>query len=168
MADFGFGSIAEGISQAEADVNGLFGQFGVSLGTPEGKIYGLAKDILSDLSNIQPGGTPWDIDGEDWYKVYSYQFVITDSKAFGSFGNKDEIIYTLPIPPQSMSVRMIPASQATATIGGVVEETNANVFWSLNMSGTTGIAVSRIGTGANRHEEMAKVFRDNVPKQINR
>ena len=75
---------------------------------------------------------------------------------------KSELIYALPIPPQSLVIRMIPASQATPTVGGVVEETSGNTFWLINMSGTTGIAVTRSADGGTKRAEVAKQFRDKI------
>jgi hypothetical protein len=75
----------------------------------------------------------------------------------------DYFYYTLPIPPQSYNEKMVIASQATATIGGVVEETNKNVFWNISMGGTTGIAVTRGATDVtNGRNKMATIFRDTI------
>lgn len=53
------------------------------------------------------------------------------------------LTYTLPIPPQQLQISQIPATRITPTVGGVVEETSQNVFWTIQMAGTTGTAVSR-------------------------
>src|SRR5690606_16433820 len=48
---------------------------------------------------------------KDWYKIYPYQFIVEDTSATPA--NPDTIrkyIYTLPIPPDAMSVQMVSAS----------------------------------------------------------
>lgn len=79
----------------------------------------------------------------DWYKIYPYQFVVVDARNDKERKNGTRYIYSLPLPPDSLSINMIPASSATATLGGVVEETSVSVFWQVQLTGTTGIAVGR-------------------------
>jgi len=57
--------------------------------------------------------------------------------------------FFLPIPPQSMSVQFIPTAEATATIGGVVEETSAPVFATITLTGTTGVSITNKGMTRN-------------------
>lgn len=149
MATFGFDQAIDTIADGLQDLAGALG-FDVA-SNPEGAIYAKAQQAFNE-------GLAWEFKGSDWYKVFGYQFVVLDSAGTPP----QELIYTLPIPPQSINVRMIPASQATPTIGGVVEETNANVFWLINLAGTTGIAVSRQGNGADKRHKMAKQFRDTI------
>jgi hypothetical protein len=154
-----------------------------------GKLHGNLSGSADSLYTTEeaaavftsPDHTPWTINGIDWYKVFAYQFVVKTypaersknrSSALAALGGSlgvtvaqrpsGEIIYALPIPPQSLSVRMISASQATPTVGGVVEETGANVFWLINMSGTTGVAVSRASDGGIKRSEVAQQFRDKI------
>jgi hypothetical protein len=147
-----------------------------------------SKSIYEEANDLKviengTGGYPWDIDGNDWHKVFAYQFVVSEGAqqvspqaaiASGAdiinFENGltdegGEFLYTLPIPPQSLNTRMIPASQVTPTFGGVVEETGSNVFWLITMSGTTGIAVSRTSNGQTGYisrDQMAQQFRDKI------
>lgn len=95
---------------------------------------------LGDLSNYKAQYT---VDPQSWYKVFPYQISIIDDQT-GS-----EYLYSLPIPPESLVYAMVPASQATASLGGVVEETSETVFWNIMLAGTTGIAVSRLDTSDN-------------------
>lgn len=84
----------------------------------------------------------WDflvVNPEDFYKIFPYQFAI-ESQA-GDF------VFTLPIPPDSIQTKMVVASEATPTIGGMVEETSMTKLWMISLSGTTGLAVSRSGSG---------------------
>ena len=68
--------------------------------------------------------------------------------------------FTLPIPPQQMIVKPIIPSKATATLGGVVEETSQTKFWMVNMSGTTGTSISRLKDDMTARSNMANKFRD--------
>jgi hypothetical protein len=93
----------------------------------------------------------WEIYPERWYQVFPYQFVIkTGDLSLSNEPEEELAVYTLPIPPQALSMRMIPASVVTPTLGGVVEETSANVFWEINLSGTTGIAIGKKGSIAEQ------------------
>ncbi len=69
-------------------------------------------------------------------------------------------VYTLPIPPESLTISMLSASGATATFDGVVEETSATVFWDIQISGTTGMAVSYGPNSDSRG--MADSFRTSI------
>jgi len=110
----------------------------------------------------------WEIYPEQWHQVFPYQFIIMEEGgekpggSTGLFGKVTKMagkeikssdnpqtplaMYTLPIPPQALSMRMVSASQVTPTIGGVVEETSANTFWDISLTGTTGTAVGKDGT----------------------
>lgn len=62
---------------------------------------------------------------------------------------------------------MVSASSVTPTLGGVVEETTANVFWDIVMSGTTGTAIGKSGNTASRLNpgndvRTATVFRERI------
>lgn len=104
----------------------------------------------------------WEWDATDWYKVFPYQIIIAvkgktkdDKDTY-----KYKYYFTLPIPPQSLITKMQPASQATASLGGVVEETSENTFWHIQLAGTTGIAPSRGDTTDRlKRKDVAKEFR---------
>jgi hypothetical protein len=102
-------------------------------------------------------------EGQDWYKVFPYQLVIVKYRdipppGLGTaqaydLGNGDmqtvtdqkaidtNYVFTLPIPPEMLSVSTVSSSEATATLGGVVEETTETTFWNIQLSGTTGMAI---------------------------
>lgn len=145
----GFGPALDAIKKSAGDLLKAIG-FDFE-DDPAGGIYKSAK-----TQKIFKDGVPWSYSGQDWYKVFPYSFVVEWTSGKGSW------IYTLPIPPQSMLTKMIPASAATATLGGVVEETSDNVFWVIQMAGTTGVAISREGVDnpdSGSRKEMAKKFR---------
>lgn len=154
---FGFDQAIDQVKEGLGDLTSAFG-YNLNLGSEnsEGRIYSYAS-ILPEYASSQ--GLPWTFRGQDWYKIFGYQFVV---KAKVGNNPAEELIYTLPIPPQSFGVRMVPASQATPTFGGVVEETSANVFWLINLAGTTGIAVSREDSGPLKRNKMAKQFRETI------
>lgn len=106
---------------------------------------GLIGDYIKE-KNYVIGGTEGSavISPQDWYKTYPYQLMIIDKKA--SSGVTRNYIYSLPIPPDALNYRMISASNVSATMGGVVEETSETVFWNISLTGTTAIAVSREDT----------------------
>ena len=182
-----FDDLTPDINKINDFANSAFGGKSTLIG--QGGIYDQAKTLKAIAGN----GRPWEFLGKDWYQVFGYQFaVLINTKTESNFGAKfakgdiadkdisdvieNSLLYTLPIPPQSMNIRMIPASQVTPTFGGVVEETGANVFWLISMSGTTGIGVSRNAdtgnalTGASgiglhkdpNRDVMAKQFRDKI------
>jgi hypothetical protein len=132
---------------------------------------------LLDASGKTENRADWfKISGENWYQTFPYQFVVKKrkpkdsnsndfiTKAAQEFGDSTsgQMYYTLPIPPQALSVKMIPASQVTPTVGGVVEETSANVFWLINMNGTTGIGIGRNFDDKDKMAKMATQFRQRV------
>lgn len=92
----------------------------------------------------------------DWYKTYPYRFVI---KEISDSSAPAQLIYSLPIPPESLIIKPIYPSEAIPTMGGVVEEVSNVVFWQIAMSGTMPHAVSRKdGTD----DSPANLFRANV------
>ena len=97
-------------------------------------LYREQKDTI-DPKNIKW----WTTDGTNWYKNFPYQLVILNKKSVPNI----QYIYTLPIPPEQIVTQVIPASQVTPTLGGAVEETSKNVFWTINLTGTTGVAIGR-------------------------
>lgn len=87
------------------------------------------KPSLSMFYTIEPN---------DWYKTYPYYFQI--KKTDFSLAT-----FYLPIPPQQMSIEQVSAAEAHATLGGVVTEVSAPVFYMINLAGTTGMSLSAVG-----------------------
>jgi len=141
-------------------------------------MYGTATKlglISPRTADADSRGGFWSINPENWYKVFPYQFVVMQAAANDSgipevstnTSPTEFSLYTLPIPPQALTVKMVPASQVTATMGGVVEETAANVFWDIVLAGTTGTAVGKSGSLESRMNpgngvRTATVFRDKI------
>jgi hypothetical protein len=104
----------------------------------------------------------YDVNGEDWYKLYPYTFAIEGNKG-------SSLKYALPIPPESLVVQMIAPTEVVPTLGGVVEEPSAVVFWSIQLAGSMGIAPSKFkldnkGDVTVPLGEMAQMFRGNLAK----
>ena len=144
----------------------------------------------------------WKTTATNWYKIFGYQFKVlmekTDKDMDDEFDNwasnidpKKSILsqmstlseqvetayFTLPIPPSSMVVKPIFPSRATATLGGVVEETSPVKFWVISMEGTTGTGIGRAEGDEGTKKQTAKNFRtviettgltDGIFAQINR
>jgi hypothetical protein len=84
---------------------------------------------------------------QDWFKQYPFSFQIrTVVDNINAVENKDtaKAIFYLPIPPQSITVQQIASSVAHATIGGVVEEVSMPVFWTITLTGTTGMSMHTV------------------------
>lgn len=70
-----------------------------------------------------------------WNKSYPYQLLILDqSKGYSIMES-----FTLPIPPQAMSMSTPFAISTTVTLGGIVEEHNGAPIRTISFSGTTGV-----------------------------
>ena len=112
------------------------------------------KDIFRNVGN-----SPfYAVSAEDWYKAYPYRFkMVVGSKT---------TYYSLPIPPEALNYQMVSASQLIPTLGGVVEETSATVFWQVSLSGTTGIAISRKYTDDSDTLDMPASKEDNFRRVL--
>lgn len=86
---------------------------------------------------------------QDWFKQYPFSFqirtVVDNTNALKAKDEAAIAICYLPIPPQSITVQQIASSVAHATIGGVVEEVSAPVFWTITLTGTTGLSMHTVG-----------------------
>lgn len=98
-------------------------------------VYALLQEAAKSVPAAENGGSFYKVSAKDWYQTYPYRFKIQHGD--------NVTYYSLPIPPEALAYQMISASQLIPTLGGVVEETSATVFWQITLSGTTGIAISR-------------------------
>ena len=107
------------------------------------------------------------ITGKSWYQVFPYVFSIEDLAS-----DKNFYRYALPIPPESLVVQMLAPVEAIPTLGGVVEEPSSVVFWSIQMTGSCGIAPSRADDNYDQTKDndgtnvssMANSFRTSLTK----
>jgi hypothetical protein len=97
------------------------------------------------LFDTAPSDSFWasgPISFDRWNKKFPYQLLILKKSGEGYdvvAGGK----FTLPIPPQSMSISTPFAINVTATQGGIIEEHNGAPFRNISFSGTTGVAPLR-------------------------
>jgi len=130
---------------------------------------GAISSAPTDLESVhsKPEEFPlWSIDGESWGKVFSHQFIIEYKQTDGSEATNAKsgltFYFTLPIPPQSMSIEPILPGSVTPTIGGVVEEVSAVSLWRISLSGTMGIAPSRDDLDRFKRQKTATEFRTRI------
>ncbi len=87
-----------------------------------------------------------DISSSRWNKSFPYQLRIV-VKEPGADSYKDAGLpggtYTLPIPPESLSIDTPYAIQTSITMGGSIEEHNGAPIRMINLSGTTGVLLGK-------------------------
>jgi hypothetical protein len=77
------------------------------------------------------------IDAGRWDKLFPYQLLVLDVSAGGSGTVTSS--YTLPIPPQELSVNTPFAISTQVTLGGIVEQHNGAPLRPISLSGTMGV-----------------------------
>jgi hypothetical protein len=84
----------------------------------------------SSLSSILP----------NWNKLFPYQLLLLKSDQTGKYSS-DSILarFTLPIPPESMTVSMPFAINMAVTGGSILEEHNGVPMRTISLSGSTGV-----------------------------
>lgn len=126
------------------------GHFDVAL---DGKPYDLqpldpeltqfGKSFVATGPGINTKDSFWsykeEIDTLAWNTLYPYQLMILDEKSEAVPG----WTFTLPVPPQELSLAMPMAINTTPTFGGIVEEHNGAPFRMISLSGTTGVNAER-------------------------
>lgn len=78
------------------------------------------------------------VDADDWDKYYPYQLLILEARPDGTY-KTTPWRFTLPIPPEDLSISMPTADTLQATLTGVVEVSGGAPFRNIVASGTTGI-----------------------------
>lgn len=87
---------------------------------------------------------------KNWFQAFPYRFIVQKN-------DDDFYIYSLPIPPEQIITKPIYASDAVATMGGVIEECSSVTFWQIMMSGLMPLAVNR-----NSYKVPATEFRETI------
>jgi hypothetical protein len=86
--------------------------------------------------------TPVDFKIDRWDKMYPYQLIVVDVKKDNSGNTSYSIhknaIFTLPVPPESLTITTPFAMTATVTLGGIIEESNGTPIKTLQFSGSFG------------------------------
>lgn len=79
--------------------------------------------------------------GANWNRTFPYQLLIL-KRVSGKWMKAEDVPtpeFTLPIPPQTLSIDMEFASVVEATQGGIVEQHNGAPFRDITLQGTTGV-----------------------------
>lgn len=145
------GIVSDALSTVRNFVNG--GEPGVSpVNEPHLGMQQLAQESNPALLTHSVGAEPFwdwaDLDGTRWNQLYPYRLAIY-SRVEGQWQRDSTKIspFTLPIPPEEMSISTPMAIVTTATLGGIVEEHNGAPFRDISMSGTTGVLPLRGNPG---------------------
>jgi hypothetical protein len=98
-------------------------------------------------SNFDPFWIYPQIELKRWNKLYPYQLLAlqanTDDQGKTSYLQISGFQFTLPFPPESLSVNMPFASVVEATLGGIVEQNNGAPFRDIQLSGSLGVLAGR-------------------------
>lgn len=111
----------------------------------------LAKDNPNYGNSPSIGGVEashdfWDIatiDESRWDSSFPFQFIVVKHDGQGKYSRVANGTYTLPIPPEAMTISLRFAINKTHTLNGVVEEHNGVTHKMINLSGTTGVLPGR-------------------------
>jgi hypothetical protein len=128
--------------QAQNDNLDLF-QAGGSIGLGAANDTGSTRRQVREAETFFHSVAARDI-GLNWDKLYPFQF-LTLRKNGNSYKIEDR--FTLPIPPQSLSISTPFAISMAITQGGVLEEHNGAPLRIISLQGTTGVFPLR-GTAA--------------------
>lgn len=102
-----------------------------------------------------------EIDGTRWNKSYPYQLLILEKTSDGYRRGSGQ--FTLPIPPQALSISTPFAISTTVTLGGVIEEHNGAPIRNISFQGTTGVAPLRgIGETLKQANVLQGIFAGTV------
>lgn len=85
---------------------------------------------------------PESIDGERWDQEFPYQLLVV-RQGKDKYERVPGWKFTLPIPPESMTITMPFASTTHVTIGGIVEDNAGAPIRQIEFSGTTGVLPKR-------------------------
>lgn len=106
-------------------------------------------DLLRDKENITDAAWyhPDVIDGKRWDQTFPYQFLVLDRQDDGTYRRRGDWVYTLPIPPESLTIGLGVAARVSVTQGGVVEELAGIPLRSIDIQGTVGVLPARPAPG---------------------
>jgi hypothetical protein len=107
-----------------------------------GQLASLAAENAA-LEDVQDDfWKPVNFDIVRWDKMYPYQLLVVDAEVDDS-GNKvyhvhKNAIFTLPLPPESLTIITPFAMNTTVTLGGIIEESNGTPIKMLQFRGSFG------------------------------
>lgn len=95
------------------------------------------RDIAGLKRNEDPNWVFSDIDPKRWNQSFPYQLLVVSKDGDGIYTIQST--FTLPIPPESLSISTPFAIVSSVTVGGIVEEHNGAPIRNITLSGTTGV-----------------------------
>lgn len=106
----------------------------------------LAKE--NNAPELLPSETTWirtAISGTKFCQQFPYQLIVVEADDSGNYAPKRGLgwTFTLPIPPQSLSINVPFAIQTYPTLGGIIEEHNGAPIRFIHFTGTTGVIFGR-------------------------
>lgn len=110
-------------------------------------------DTFLKLNDKQHENLLWSqarVDETHWNKYFPFQLVLLEKKE-GNYEVKSGQSFTLPIPPQALTISTPFAITGSVTLGGYLEEHNAAPIRNIVLQGTTGVAPHR-GTPDQRND----------------
>lgn len=135
----------------------------------------VAKPTASSIpesSIISPRWAQDQIDYFRWNQLYPYKLMVVkavqeNKNAEVTYTEDLRWQFTLPIPPESLSIGTDFAIQVEATQGGIHEEHNGIVFKDIDISGTTGILPLKGTAPSKENNTLNSIFGGTI-NQINR
>lgn len=98
------------------------------------------------------------IQGLNWNRSYPYQLLVVREEAPDNYVSLPEWSFTLPIPPEALSITMNPGVDGRATVGGYVEQHSGVRTNEIQISGTTGVLPLRGSVGRRREFTAAETI----------
>lgn len=101
---------------------------------------------VQDTEKLYP--RPTAISGQRWNAAFPYQLIVVDRSPDGTYTPKTSDagtswIFSLPIPPEAMTVSMPFAITTSVTLGGFIEEHGGAPVRMISLSGSTGVLFGR-------------------------
>ena len=90
------------------------------------------------------------IQGLNWNRSYPYQLLVVREEGPDNYVALPEWSFTLPIPPEALSITVNPGVDGRATVGGYVEQHSGVRTNEIQISGTTGVLPLRGSVGRRR------------------
>lgn len=125
-----------------------FNTINVPLGSKPG--LGIVGAAITDNFSVDQQDSFWyqpDINPLNWNQQFPYSLIILkrtmDTSGNVTYSESDQGKYTLPFPPESISISTPYAVNVSATLGGIVEEHNGAPFRMISFQGSLGVLSTR-------------------------
>lgn len=147
-ADIAFSGTPNDVSaSADARENDKYNLLG---GKDGGKLVGAGnRDAFWQTATVQES---------NWNRSFPFQFVLLE-KGDNGYTIVEGQSFTLPIPPQSLTISTPFAIASSVTLGGYLEEHNGAPIRNITLQGTTGVAPARgAATQAKSFGALGSIF----------